>query len=97
MMTATTTEAATSILATLEVGMMLTIPGRKQPVRVTEVVTYPNGSVNVYTTSGRVRPGAYSGGLLQANGFRDTGFLFQATLQQQVVSIDGFEIAGFAN
>lgn len=92
----TTTEAAANKIATLEVGMMLQIPGRKQPVCVVSVTTI-GGEPYAFLSSGRVRPGHMANGTLFASKWSEGKFVWQPTIQQKAVTIDGFEVIGFAN
>jgi hypothetical protein len=79
-------------ISTLVVGTMLSVPGRKTPVRVTEVnLDY---GVTVCTTSGRVRPGAHSGGILSL--LPGGGYYWQATIQQNAVYDPVVSIVGLA-
>ena len=94
MHTITAADAAANF-ASLTVGTMLSIPGKKQPVRVTSVV-YTDGVPSVYTTSGYVRPGAFKGGRLSFCRFHGS-LVWQATAQQQARLIDSVVVAGIAN
>lgn len=88
-------QTAEATLLELTPDTMIQIPGRKQPVRV-ESVEMINGNVYVFTTSGRVRPGSIKGGTLKADRWNPGKFSWQSTMQQQVVTIDSFEVLGLA-
>jgi hypothetical protein len=83
-------------ILSLTPGTMIQIPGKKQPVRVTSVEVI-HGTPYAFTTSGRVRPRAFAGGSLCVDKFNDGQYLWQATMQQQVVRIDSFTVLGLAN
>jgi hypothetical protein len=78
----------TSDITSLVPGTQILIHGRKRAVTVTEVTTI-NGKPYAFTTSGSVRPSHRSGGVLWVS---DNEIIFQATMQQQAVTIPGFEV-----
>ena len=90
---------ANAILS-LTPGTMIQIPGKKQPVRVTEVKMIGE-TAYAFTTSGRVTPGTYGaeikGGCLTPCPFDADRFRWQPTMQQKVVTIDSFAVLGLAN
>lgn len=94
-MTTITATTARETIPTLIEGTMLMIPGKKQAVRVTEVMDH-NGSLYVYTTSGYVRPGAFKGGKLWFCRHTER-LIWQATAQQQAVVVSSVQVAGLAN
>lgn len=78
----------------IQVGHILRVPGRKTPVRVTNVVDSALG-VLAFTTSGPVRPSRESGGcvtLWKASGL----ITWQPTLYQSANAAE-VEIIGMAN
>lgn len=84
-------------ISEVPVGAMLSVPGRKTPVRVKYIDTDENGTV-LTTTSGRVRPGRRQGGALaHFRGPKGEWFYWQATLHQNAQHNPAVEIVGLAN
>jgi len=81
--------------AAIEIGTMLSVPGRKSPVRVTKIVERESNSYAL-TTSGRVRRGHVAGGCLTL--WKDSGLItWQPTMNQQANATDEVVALGLAN
>jgi len=89
------TNPACTVRALTEGSVVALDIGKRKPrtVRVTSVDS--TSSFRAYTTSGRVRPGHISGGVLsvETNG----SVWFQATMLQNPVPVRGVTVEGLAN
>ena len=83
-----------SNFSTLSIGHILSVPGRKTPVRVTKIVER-DSRLYALTTSGRVRPGRVSGGCVTL--WKDSGLItWQPTINQAASRAD-VEVIGLAS
>tara|TARA_R110000782_G_scaffold64926_1_gene132199 strand:+ start:261 stop:563 length:303 start_codon:yes stop_codon:yes gene_type:complete len=79
----------------IKIGTMLSVPGKKNPVRVTKIVERKSNSYAL-TTSGRVRRGHVAGGCLTL--WKDSGMVtWQPTMNQQANATDQVMALGLAN
>jgi hypothetical protein len=74
------------VLRTLQPGDMVTVESRELPKPRKLTVMGPDNRGGVYVTSGKVRPGHFSGGHIYTH--RDSGDVYyQATMQQQTMRV----------
>lgn len=89
-----TTTTQTTTFPTISTGDRIEVKTAKYGTRVLTVME-TNGSDRIYTTSGRVRPGHFSGGVVRR--YDNGKVFFQPTMQQQCDRVLSIAVVGVAH